>query len=76
MIPERENEDSQAVDDSINSSAFNAEESQTHNQQLVGEVSGRFSQKLSILEKDDEFGSSVADPCDEGYSQRQQTEDD
>ena len=68
MIPERDNEDSQAVDDDVASSAFNAEDSETHNKQLVGEVSGRFSQKLSILEKDDEFGSSVMDPCDEGYS--------
>ena len=76
VIPERDNEDSQAVDDDVASSAFNAEDSETHNKQLVGEVSGRFSQKLSILEKDDEFGSSVMDPCDEGYSQRQQTEDD
>lgn len=66
IIPERDNEDSQAVDDE-ESSQFAQSANMEH--QLIGEVSGRYSQKLSILEKDDEFGSSSGpQAADEGYS--------
>lgn len=66
VIPEKENEDSQAVEDE-SSSQF--EKSANIEHQLVGQVSGRCSQKLSILDKEDEFGSSSgAVAADEGYS--------